>query len=524
MAGPTTRTPCRRPARDVFVAAVLAAVCAVTVVTPTPAQPPTEPPVKKDDTTTGTPVPPPTADDPPADERPPLPPGEAPRPSVAVQYRIPSRDRRIFAQIQDGKPVQSEKTNAGEYAAWSEVVLFANQWEPGELDGHATRDLTYGDLTQPVRGHFRLDLLRFEGKLLSVTAVRPSRELADKGVAVMYQGWLVPADEPPANRLWVAFTELPPGFPRPELPEGKDYGPAVAVDRWAAFAGYFFKLAAYPGPDATDPAKPGDGWLEAPLLVGKSVTLLNEEPGRGIRPDKNLRIYKLIQDNSPIASEDRNWAEYAAWNRLILHARKFPAEELEANARADLGFADLFGEGRRDYKLELVKFTGNLRMLRRHEPGRKMREAGVAATYEGWLIPDGGHLVNPVCVVFSELPPGITVPAKAHDINRYVSFAGYSFKRLHYESGEVKKDDPNRNVVKAAPMLIGHTVVPRPDPTGTSPMSWTTFVGGALIVIVGVLGVAFGLSWWFRRGDRAARREVENVRGRNPFGEPAEQP
>src|SRR5437764_8920926 len=131
-------------------------------------------------------------------------------------------------------------------------------------------------------------------------------------------------------------------------------------------------------------------------------------------------------------------------------------------------------------------------MLRRMEPTDEMREAGVDA-YEGWLIPVGGHSVNPICVVFTELPAGLAVPAKASDVNRFVSFAGYSFKRLKYESGEEEK--PGQYKVRAAPMLIGHTVVPRPDPEGYEPLSWRTFVYGALGRVAGVLAVAFGLDY-----------------------------
>jgi hypothetical protein len=521
MSGRTAaRQPHPRPARANKAAGLLVAGCALLVgVVGSPAA--AQPEKPKDPPTTGTPLPPvTTADETPVDERAPLPPGEPPRPSVAVQYRVPGRDRQIFRDIQDLRPVLSEKASRGEYDAWTEVVLFAHQWKAAELEANAARDLTYGDLKQPNRNHFRLDLLRFDGKLTTITAVRPSKALAEAGIKVLYQGWLVPTDEPPANKLWVAFTELPAGVPTPELPEGKDFGPAVTVDKWVSFAGYFFKMASYPGPEAADATRPGPGWLNAPLLVGKSVTLLAEEPGRDIRPDRNLRIFQLIQDDKPVATEDQNWGEYAAWNRLILHARKFSAEELEKAARPDVGYADLHGKGRRDYKLELVKFEGHLKMLRRHEPGKLMREAGVEATYEGWLIPVGGYAVNPVCVVFSELPDGITVPDKAHEINRFVSFAGYSFKLMHYESGEEDKAKPGKHLTRSAPMLIGRAVVPRPDPDAAGTLSWRTFVLGALGLVAVVLAVAFGLSYWFRRGDRVARREVETVRGRNPFAGP----
>src|SRR5947207_3247466 len=61
-----------------------------------------------------------TVDD--IDDRSPLPPGEPARPSVAGQFRVPQPGRLIFKQIEDRTPVHTERTNAGEYLAWSEVV------------------------------------------------------------------------------------------------------------------------------------------------------------------------------------------------------------------------------------------------------------------------------------------------------------------------------------------------------------------------------------------------------------------
>jgi hypothetical protein len=283
----------------------------------------------------------------------------------------------------------------------------------------------------------------------------------------------------------------------------------VAFDAWASAAGFFFKVK-----------QDGPGGAAVPVLVGKSVTVLRgppagPDPANPAALDRTLRVFKFIRDDAPMGKEEENWEEVAAWNRVLLHARRFSPEELEADARADLTFYDLFTDGRRDYKLALVKFEGRLISLRRMEPSKALRDAGVAAAYEGWLVPKDEPSGNPVSVVFTDPPDGVEPTGR---VNKWVSFAGYSFKLLRYESGEKDRNDPKRNVWKKAPLLLGRAVVGRPDPEGASNVSWQSFATVATAVVLGLLGTALGLSWWFRRGDRRAKREINAHRSANPFG------
>ena len=293
------------------------------------------------------------------------------------------------------------------------------------------------------------------------------------------------------------------------------------MDRWAPAAGYFFKAV-----------RDAPGGEPTPVLIGKSVRVL-EEPPIGPDPrnptaiDKNLRIFRSIRNNAPIASGDENWEEKVAWNRVLLHARRFSAEELEANARTDLSFFDLYSDGRwidktgrerydgkRDHKLELVRFEGRLISLKKMTPTRELRDAGVESGYEGWLVPRDEPSGNPVCIVFTDPIEGVEAGGR---VNKWVSFAGYAFKLLQYESGEKDRDDPSRNTWKRAPLLLGRTAIVRPDPDGAATVSWGSFFTIATAVVLGLIGVALGMSWWFRRGDRAAQREIEAGRTRNPF-------
>jgi hypothetical protein len=467
------------------------------------------------------------------DDRSPRPPGDDGRPVAALKYQIPNKDRAIFqgyrnaetgrqkGGIVDFAPVASEAENKQEYDAWHEVTAHAAQFTSAELEGHAGRDATREELVGPPRDHFRLELLRFDGRLTKARRLAAAKSLAESGVAESYEALLVPLGGPPNRPVSVVFTELPP-----ELAELRQAPEArwSAVDRWGTAAGYFFK-AVQDAPGA-DPL---------PLLVGKSVRVLAEEPP-GPDPknpaavDKGLRVFRHVRNDAPVASGDENFEEMVAWNRVLLHARRFPPEELERHARTDLTFADLFFDGRwvdkdgktrfdgaRDYKLDLVKFEGRLIQLKRMKPSAELRDAGVEEAYQGWLLPRDEPGGNLVCVVFTDPLEGVEPTGR---VNRWVSFAGYAFKLMRYESGEKEKDDPTRYVWKRAPLLLGRAATPRPDPESASPVSWESFATAATAVVLGLVGSALALAWWYRGGDRAARRAVAANRERNPFGEP----
>lgn len=455
------------------------------------------------------------------DERSPLP-AHDPAGARAEKFRLPNRDAATFrgrtdkngnrlpnTGIEDFEPVASEKKNPDEYRAWTTVVQWAKQdgFTAAELERVAARDATRDDLLNS-RSALRLELLRLDGRLTKVRRVAASRSLAEEGTAEVYEALLVPVDEPPDAAVAVAFTELPAGL----AGVGKvASGEWLGVDQWASAAGWFFKVAKDDAP----------GSAAIPLLVGRSVTLHKELPPQpGATPenpaglDRELRVFRRIRDNAPIAKAEDNWEEVSAWSRVLLHARRFTPEELERYA-AGVKFADLFTDNRRDYKLDLVKFEGRLVKLDPIRPNDKLRAAGVEGVYEGWLVPKDEPRGNPVCVVFTDPPEGVEPVGR---VNKWVSFAGYSFKLLWYKSGERDKDDPNKNVLKKAPLLLGRAVINRPDPDAPGRLSWGAFANAATLAVLGLLAVVGGLTWWYRRGDRRARQEVRAHRGRNPFG------
>jgi hypothetical protein len=449
----------------------------------------------------------PPADKGPAiDDRPPLPGGADP--NLAERLQIPNRDRAIFAGrwdanknpipntgIVDFDEIASEKKNSDEYMAWHEVVQHAKQFSTAQLEDYARRDLTRDDLIGigPPPRIYRLSLIRFEGKLSRVRKLTATKSLREAGTMEVYEAELVPFDEPPTERVSIVFTELPEALAALKQKAAEEW---LDVNADAVGAGYFFKVK-------QDPLQTE----KYPVLIGRSVTLLSALKGQSsklkqeinpIEIDKSLKVFKGIKDDARIGNGSENWEEAVAWNRVLLHARRFSAEELEANARTDLKFADLF--------------EGRLLMVRKMELSQKLRSAGVEVAYEGWLAPQNEPRGNPVCVVFTDpLPEGLE-PGR---VNKWVSFAGYSFKLMRYESGERDKDD--HNVTKRTPLILGRAIIPQLDPDRPSSVTWSAFVQVALVVIFGLVGIAGALTWWFRRGDKRSKEEITAQRSKNPF-------
>jgi hypothetical protein len=448
---------------------------------------------------------------------------ESPLPADSPRKKSPrfaiNTDRLMFSKIEDFKPVASPKENNDEYLAWVEVVMHAKRFTAADLEAAATRDLTPVDLIKPIRSAFRCELIRFDGKLVCARRLpAPAffRDNPESGVKEMYEVRLVPLNESPLTPVSVAFLELPEA-----LAKVRDAKPGewVDADGWFSAAGFFFKTMSVPDDDAKQ--------VLVPVLIGKSVTPL---PGPPVPPgsdptalDPNARVYKFIRDETFTirnAPTDQTWPELAAYNRVILHAHRFSAEQLEQHARADTTFADLFEDVRRDFRLKNVKFEGRLISLRRSDPSKDLKLAGVDHVFEGWLVWKDEPRGNPMCVVFTEPLEGVEPVGR---VNKWVTFAGFSFKKIRYTSGEPDPKDKNKTLDKYAPLLVGKRPILRTDPT-TVPdtLSWDSFVWwvvGGIVVLVGGAGL---LTWWYRGGDRVARKQIDNVRGKNPFADGAQ--
>jgi hypothetical protein len=94
---------------------------------------------------------------------------------------------------------------------------------------------------------------------------------------------------------------------------------------------------------------------------------------------------------------------------------------------------------------------------------------------------------------------------------------------MKYESMEQDPDNPNRFINKYVPLLIGKSPIPRRDPDEPTALTWGVFVQGAIATGVLLIAGAGVLTWYYRRGDRQAKAEMDAVRHRNPF-DPAPKP
>lgn len=439
------------------------------------------------------------------DKRPPVP-ADTPARKAFEKLQIKDRDRAIFAEIEDFKPVAAQNKNPREYDAWIEFVQHAKAQTARDLDEFGIRDLVPLDFARMPKA-YRTELVRFDGKLVCVRRLVSPPVLRASGVPELYEARLVPVDESPLTPVSIVFLDLPETLAAVKNKAPEEW---LDADGWVAASGYFFKTMSVPGEKA-------NAVVQLPLLIGKSLTPLPGAPAGNPAPtalDKNVRVYKFIRDDTRLGSETP-WAEIEAYNRILLHAARFPAEDLERDANGDVRFADLFEDTRASHRLSLVKFEGRLISLAQKEPNEWLAAAGVKRSYEGWLVPQNEPRGNPIRIDFTEPPEGVE-PGRR--VNKWVSFAGYSFKRLRYESAEEDPKNPSKHLDKLAPLVIGKKPLARTDPdTVTSPATWGAFINGAVIAGALLILSAGAFTWWYRRGDRRSRSEMATVRGRNPF-------
>jgi len=253
-------------------------------------------------------------------------------------------------------------------------------------------------------------------------------------------------------------------------------------------------------PAAKGPAKPPPEPTEAERVK------LDTDPLLGFRN---------IEDDAPLRSADQNEDEHRAYNYTLAHAHKIPVEVLARHSEP-VRFANLVKPIRQDYLRELIHVEGRLARLSEMRATKFLQETEkVQKLYEGWLFPHDEEF--PVSIVFTELPEGLKPGHKLENV--FVSFDGYFFKLMHYETGE--KIAPNRYERRKAPLLLGHSPRLLPAPQEESGMSFADLVPLIIALVLGVVGVAVGLTLWFRRGDRAVRDTLAQTQSTNPFQSPA---
>lgn len=209
------------------------------------------------------------------------------KPDVCRAVEI-DKDRFIFSEVEFDAPVRGEGQNPSEFEAYNEVVMFARRQELDKMLKCARRDVTFkdllprlddktGELIHPGKD-FQYDLLFFEGRLLRLRDIKPTKPLVGAGLTGLYEGWMFPKNG--ADPMCILISELPPG-----LEPGLDYSPTKPV----SVVGYFFKLIQYESVEP-NPKNPNRGKVRrAPLLIGKTL-ILGPQPNQNDEGSNDIEL------------------------------------------------------------------------------------------------------------------------------------------------------------------------------------------------------------------------------------------
>ncbi len=238
--------------------------------------------------------------------------------------------------------------------------------------------------------------------------------------------------------------------------------------------------------------------------------------------DKDRFYVKRIQDLRPLALEGGD--EREPFEDVLLHAHQFTPAELAAVARKDLTLSELIDEKKENrdaVRFELVHVEGKLKRLKKIQSLANLKEAGLADLYEAWIFPRGSRGTDPVCVIVSRPPAGVT-PDDDITPGVPVVAVGYYFKVLEYQSNQPNPTAPGRTLFRRAPLLLGQTVevVKEVEPTTASVTDLATL---SLVFGGTILAALVGLAFWLRRTDSGSRRAYSN-RLRNPYTPPPDSP
>jgi hypothetical protein len=273
-------------------------------------------------------------------------------------------------------------------------------------------------------------------------------------------------------------------------------------------------------------ANPGRFAVSALLCVFACTEItLADPPERTVQFDKDRHyLYRVTDFTRLTTGGGEKDSDHEAYCDLILHAHSFTPDTLNAAARKDVAYANLMAADdrlREDVRFELVRFEGRLKRLKRIGSYDKLRDGGIPQLYEAWIFPT--DTAKPLSIHLTDLPADIEPEL---DINpgKLVRVTGYFFKVVRYQSEEANPSNPNQNLIRQAPLLIGRSLELNATPTleerpsGVMLVLPVLFVGVG-IVIVGIIGMAI----WLRRTDAGLRshtaRSIEN-----PFGNPADEP
>lgn len=170
-------------------------------------------------------------------------------------------DRDLLAGIEDGAPVRNAAENAYESRAYNYLLVQARKTSPEVLARLARKDLTFAHLFEEASKH-RGEVVHVEGQLRRLRKFDAPPLPAKEGVPILYEGWVF-GDTSFGNPYCVVISEVP-----------VQIEPSEKLDLRVACDAYFFKRYRY---------KAGDGWRDAPLLIGRTLSLTVQPEAAGGR-------------------------------------------------------------------------------------------------------------------------------------------------------------------------------------------------------------------------------------------------
>jgi hypothetical protein len=166
-------------------------------------------------------------------------------------------DPDLLGGVEDRAPVRNVNENYNEFQAYNYLLIKAHSTPQSVLAKAARRDLTYAHLfEEPAK--YRGQVVHLAGQLHRLRRFDASRSVAKQGVPTIYEGWIYD-DRYYNNPFCVVISELPSSV---QIGEKIDYP--------VSFDGYFFKRYRY---------KAGDGWRDAPLLIGRTLVVTEQPDG-----------------------------------------------------------------------------------------------------------------------------------------------------------------------------------------------------------------------------------------------------
>ncbi len=422
----------------------------------------------------------------------------------------------LFESIVDGTPLVDHSVKDGneqrEFLAFVNVLRFAHSLPAQTLNEHG-RVVPYESLAdKKERADFLRELVKVQGKIIYIVERDVPNQFVEGGIGHLYNA-LIEIQNSPEQRVSLVFSELPPELGLKQLLNAK-----VEAN------GYYFKYAEYL-------VRKKDGTVDAekkyaPVLLGRSVVVQEqaavadeEVPEEmAVRLDKSYPYWEGVHDKKPFVSQDENDDEYTAYNVTVKQAAKFSSEVLAKYSRKDVVFADMLSDRRNSYLRELLHVEGTLVRLRKIEATERLKAtSSIKELYEGWIV-DHTHNDHLIEVVFIDLPEGMK-PGEL--INYRVTFDGYYFKLLRYDSNE--KDKNKKPVQRMAPLLIGRSIemLDVASPWSLANPLIPAMMGMLVVLAIGVVILII----WLRRGDRQVKQRAhEALTKSNPFDAKEQKP